>query len=198
MNWKLILVNGLTVLRILLCPILFWLLIADCPLQIANWLLALAFATDFLDGFLARRLKVTSEVGCKLDSVADDLLFCVSILYIKYLFPEVITEHLFAISAASILFFGKMILLWYKHKKLISGMHTHLTKAAAFLQAAFFLQAMFFGPWYLLFKIAIGATMLALVEELVIVATAAKVHQNCKGIFLKQLSGLFRSIFNIR
>ena len=27
--------------------------------------------TDFFDGFLARRLKVTSEFGAKLDSIAD-------------------------------------------------------------------------------------------------------------------------------
>lgn len=198
MNWKLILVNGLTVLRILLCPVLLWMLITNYELQIASYLLAIAFLTDFLDGQLARRLKVTSALGCKLDSVADDLLFCVSILYIKYLFPEVISDHVFAISAASTLFFAKIALLWYKHKKLISGMHTYLTKAAAFLQAAFFIQAMFFGPWEILFKIALGATMLALVEEIVIVITAAGIQNNCKGIFLKQLSGLFRSIFNIR
>lgn len=198
MNWKLILVNGLTILRIILCPVLLWMLIANCQLEFASYLLAFAFLTDLLDGYLARRLKVTSDLGCKLDSVADDLLFCVSILYIKYLFPEVISDHVFAISAASGFFFTKMFLLWFRYRKFISGMHTYLTKAAAFLQAVFFIQAMFFGPWEILFKIAMGATILALVEEIVIIITATGIQQNCKGIFLKQLSGLFRSIFNIR
>lgn len=186
MNWKHILVNGLTISRIILCPILVCMLVCDYALSAANWLLAFAFLTDFLDGFLARRLKATSELGCKLDSFADDLLFCTSILYIKYLYPEIISQHIFAISAASVIFFSKMLLLWYKHKKLISGMHTYLTKVAAFFQALFFLHALFLGPWAILFKIACGVTILSLIEEIVIIATSSQLHKNVKGIFFKK------------
>ena len=44
-------------------------------LEQAAWMIALAAVFDFLDGFAARMLKVTSEVGKELDSLADVISF---------------------------------------------------------------------------------------------------------------------------
>lgn len=56
-------------------------------LQTAFWLVILAAAFDFLDGFTARMLKSYSEVGKQLDSLSDMVSFGVvpaSILYYIY------------------------------------------------------------------------------------------------------------------
>lgn len=42
----------------------------------------LSGVSDVLDGFLARKLKVTSELGSKLDSIADLLLYAVMLIKI--------------------------------------------------------------------------------------------------------------------
>jgi cardiolipin synthase (CMP-forming) len=65
--------NALTILRILLAPVFLYLILND----ILNWsvvVFAAAGLTDFLDGFLAKRFNLTSELGANLDPVADKLL----------------------------------------------------------------------------------------------------------------------------
>jgi CDP-diacylglycerol--glycerol-3-phosphate 3-phosphatidyltransferase len=68
-----------TVLRILLTPLVMVLLTIDGPrpgaLSLAACVLfCLAAATDWVDGFLARRWEVTTKLGSFLDTTADKLL----------------------------------------------------------------------------------------------------------------------------
>ena len=77
----------LTWLRILLIPVftaLFYLPQGWLDAQTVNYLAALIFAaagiTDWLDGFLARHLKQTSDFGAFLDPVADKLMVAVALI----------------------------------------------------------------------------------------------------------------------
>jgi CDP-diacylglycerol--glycerol-3-phosphate 3-phosphatidyltransferase len=74
--------NVLTFMRIALIPVLagvFWL-----PVAWSHWASASVFAvgatTDWLDGYLARRLGQTSAFGAFLDPVADKLLVAVALV----------------------------------------------------------------------------------------------------------------------
>lgn len=79
--------NALTVLRILLIPVVLWLLAAGTPS--ANFWAAMVYIvstiTDFLDGWLARRLGLTSLVGKFLDPLADKLLVMATLIFLAYL-----------------------------------------------------------------------------------------------------------------
>lgn len=77
--------NSLTLMRIFVVPLLVAALVTDSRnIQLAGWSVAneqvalaiflLAAATDFLDGYLARRWKQTTTVGTLLDPIADKLL----------------------------------------------------------------------------------------------------------------------------
>ena len=66
--------NLITVIRLALLPLFFWLLFDTNHRAIAAWLLATLGATDWIDGFLARRLHQVSNVGKILDPVADRML----------------------------------------------------------------------------------------------------------------------------
>lgn len=177
------LVNILTLYRILVCSLLLILLFNDHPAF--KWVMLSAFITDALDGFLARRLKVTSDLGAKLDSLADDILFVVSVISIAYLNIEIITQNYYLISIMTFVLITKFISLWVLHKKLVSGMHTYLTKASALFQAIFFLHSIFFTPNNILFIVMAIQTILAMAEEIIMIISNKELKPNMKGIFFK-------------
>ncbi len=67
-------------LRIALAPVVVALALADAPSGLTAGVFAVAAATDFFDGYLARRWQVTSILGAFLDSTADKLLVTGSLL----------------------------------------------------------------------------------------------------------------------
>ena len=74
--------NLLSISRILMVPVVVGLFFLDSPL--GNWLAAFIFIvaciTDYLDGYFARTLKQTSNLGIFLDPMADKLLVAATIL----------------------------------------------------------------------------------------------------------------------
>lgn len=68
--------NLLTLARILAIPVICWLLVAggDTLRWIAFGLYVIAAITDWLDGYLARKLDQGSPLGRMLDPIADKLL----------------------------------------------------------------------------------------------------------------------------
>jgi cardiolipin synthase len=66
--------NAVTAVRLALIPWYVVLVLGTHHWAIAAWLLATLGATDWIDGYLARRLNQTSNVGKILDPVADRLL----------------------------------------------------------------------------------------------------------------------------
>ncbi len=66
--------NAITLVRLALLPIFFWLLFGTGHRAVAAWLLGTLGATDWIDGFVARRLHQVSNIGKILDPTADRLL----------------------------------------------------------------------------------------------------------------------------
>lgn len=74
--------NVLSVVRLLCAPLFLWLLFGrDEPYQ-AAWLLGALGATDWVDGWIARRFHQVSEVGKVLDPTADRILLGVGMVAI--------------------------------------------------------------------------------------------------------------------
>lgn len=71
--------NALSLLRIALVPVFLWLLLHEMFLS-AIFVLAIAGLTDFLDGFLARKLNQMTKLGKMLDPVADRLYIFATLL----------------------------------------------------------------------------------------------------------------------
>jgi len=72
--------NLVSALRILATPVFLWLLIgADRPAA-AGWVLVAIGASDWVDGYLARRLDQVSELGKMLDPVADRLAIAAALI----------------------------------------------------------------------------------------------------------------------
>jgi cardiolipin synthase len=71
--------NVITLVRLLCLPVYLWLLLGLDDRLAAAALLAVLGATDFVDGYIARRFDQASDLGAILDPVADRLLFFVGI-----------------------------------------------------------------------------------------------------------------------
>ena len=72
--------NLVTIVRLALLPVFFWLLFATGHRALAAWLLAVLGATDWIDGYLARHFHQVSNVGKILDPVADRVLVVAGLL----------------------------------------------------------------------------------------------------------------------
>jgi len=71
--------NLITVVRLCTLPVFVYLLFGADDRWAAGWVLFAIGSTDWLDGYLARRLGQVSTVGKVLDPVADRLLFFVGV-----------------------------------------------------------------------------------------------------------------------
>jgi len=72
--------NVISAVRVAMVPLFLWLLFgADAPLP-AGLLLGGIGATDWVDGFLARRLGQVSELGKLLDPLADRLAITAAVI----------------------------------------------------------------------------------------------------------------------
>jgi cardiolipin synthase (CMP-forming) len=74
--------NLFTLLRLLCLPVFVWILFGLENRQAAAWMLGALGATDWVDGYLARRLGQTSEFGKKFDPTVDRILFVVALIAI--------------------------------------------------------------------------------------------------------------------
>ncbi|MBQ9917685.1 MAG: CDP-diacylglycerol--glycerol-3-phosphate 3-phosphatidyltransferase [Microbacterium sp.] len=71
--------NAITIARILCAPVFLWLLLADAGAGgglrwAAGIVFIVAIATDGVDGYIARRFDIVSDLGKLLDPIADKAL----------------------------------------------------------------------------------------------------------------------------
>jgi len=71
--------NTVSFLRLLLIPVFIWLALVEQTAW-AGVLLGVIGATDWIDGYLARRLDQVTEVGKMLDPIADRLAVAIAVV----------------------------------------------------------------------------------------------------------------------
>lgn len=87
--------------------------------------------SDMLDGFLARKYKITSELGAKIDSIADTIFVFVSVLKIIPFIEISIAIYICIIIIMLIKIFN-IIFGYIKYKKL-TVLHSVANKITGFL-----------------------------------------------------------------
>lgn len=184
-------INGITLYRLIAAPLLL-LLIIFRQVEIFRWLLALSFFTDAIDGFLARRYKVSSILGAKLDSLADDLTVIVGAFAVFLIKRDFVIQQILFIFILLGLYLLQTIMAFRKYGK-VSNFHTYLAKAAAVFQGIFLILIFFLPePPLALFYAAVIITIIDLIEEIILVLILPKWEVNVKGIFwvMKRKTGI--------
>ncbi len=123
--------NGLSVSRIVFMPLLFLFIITDHRLLFLMLYIILG-STDLLDGLIARKFDLISEIGKTLDSVGDLIFYLGSLTFIYMMFPEVVFNNSIPLLLFFIIFTLSFIVSWVKLGKPIL-MHTNLLRFNAMM-----------------------------------------------------------------
>jgi len=156
--------NCITIFRILATCCMVFLDVFSIGFYI---LYALAGFSDVLDGWIARRWKLTSEAGAKLDSIADIMYYIVMVVMIYPVLLETLPIWIWCMIAVAVvlrLFSYGMVAV--KSGQLAS-LHTYLNKLTGLF--------VFLLPFIIKTKIAVGycataagIAILAAVDELTV------------------------------
>lgn len=167
--------------RILAVPLLISLIILDERL-IFTWFLLISYLTDAIDGYLARKLKITSARGSQLDSFGDQLTLIMGLIGLYCFETAFIKENLIIIIIAFIPYILQMIIAFYKYGK-ATAFHTYLAKTSAIIQSVFILWSLFFHPDYVLFYVMILFGLVETFEEITLIFMFDHWVSDIKGIF---------------
>ena len=150
--------------------------------ELFSWLLLLSYSTDMIDGFLARKLKITSPRGSQLDSFGDQLTLFVGFIGLLFFEYEFISANYQWILIPFVLYFFQMLIAFRKYGK-ATAFHTYLAKLSAVVQALFILWLLFFGPVYWLFYSMIIIGIIETIEEILLIYLYPNWVAGVKGYF---------------
>jgi len=178
---KLNIADWFSLYRVFSLPLLIVLIILG-ERNLFTWFLLISYATDAIDGWLARTLKISSARGSQLDSLGDQLTLGVALLGLLIFEEAFIRANLRLILIAFVPYVLQMVLALRKYGK-ATAFHTYLAKISALTQGVFILWLLFFGPVYWLFYLMVGLSILETVEEITLIILYKKWVANVKGIY---------------
>lgn len=167
--------------RIAAAPFLLVFIWLDLRL-VFSWFLLISYCTDAVDGFLARKLSITSPRGSQLDSMGDQITLIIGLLGLFYFETDFIKTNLILILVALFPYIIQMLIAYFKYGK-ATAFHTYLAKLSAVLQGLFILWALFFSPEYILFYIMIIIGLVETFEEIALIFMYDNWASDVKGIY---------------
>ena len=178
---KLNIADWFSLYRIIAVPLLLTFIFLDERL-LFTWFLLISYSTDAIDGFIARKLKITSERGSQLDSFGDQLTLIVALIGLVVFEPTFIKDNLLLIAIAFVPYIIQMIIAFRKYGK-ATAFHTYLAKLSAITQSVFILWLLFFYPVYWLFYGMIVLGVLETIEEIMLIFMYDEWVEGIKGIY---------------
>lgn len=173
--------NILCYTRLALVPVVLALALLGLPFWTGVVLLAGAL-TDVLDGAVARRWKIVTPYGSRLDSIADTLLEVSAGAAFIILRPDIFTAHQLILGAWIAIEVSWMILGYIKFKR-VANLHLYLTKAGGVLAYSFIVYTFIFGYSEPFFYAAAAVLIAASFECLLMVMLAGSVDEHMKSIY---------------
>lgn len=140
-NWTI--PNALSGLRLLGVPVFFWLIVGPENDGLALAILIVSSFTDWLDGYLARKLNQFSRLGELLDPLADRLyvIAALAALYIRDLLPIWVVALLILRDVLM-----SMLLIYLKRFG-ITGVPVHFVGKAATMNLLYALPLVLLGTF---------------------------------------------------
>lgn len=173
--------NILSLYRLLSFPFVLYFAIMGYE-TLFVWLICINLVTDVLDGFIARTFNMKTEIGAKLDSIADNGTFILVFIGL-YLFRwDVLKPHVVGFSIFVSLFALCILLSLIKFRRFPS-LHLYSWKIGGYIQGVFVFTtfAMEFQPF--IFYIMLVWSVFAFLEHIIIQLLIKKMVINAKGLY---------------
>ena len=153
--------NFLSFLRILLVLPIIYSLQSELYL-LAAFLFFLSSMTDFMDGYLARRYELESELGAFLDLIADKILVVTILVWLVFIYTN---QALTILSILIIL--REIIITSFRYYLVLNNAETELIKVNNYgkLKTAFQFFSIFLlilSPLYNIFYLTFSLTLLSI------------------------------------
>ena len=172
--------NILSLLRLALVPVLVALASAQRG-DIFLLVLVVSLISDVLDGYLARKLDLASELGAKLDSCGDILTYAAMILGLHLIWPDIFDQQAEFLFAAMMSFVLPTLLAFRKFGSYPSY-HTWGAKLAAVLIAPAY-YVLILTDVDSFFRVVILFHVLVAVEEMAITYILNQPRSNVSSVF---------------
>ncbi len=157
--------NLLSSFRLVAAPFLLLIASQNMP-KLFLTLLAVSLMTDAVDGFVARRCKVTSKTGARLDSWGDFITFVAIAVSAWWLWPRIFISEIPFVVAGITSFFLPVAIGLIKFRKL-TCYHTWAAKIQAVLMcSALYILFVTGTAWP--FRYAVILQALVSIEEIII------------------------------
>jgi CDP-diacylglycerol--glycerol-3-phosphate 3-phosphatidyltransferase len=173
--------NILSLYRIIIFPFIFYLVYIKDE-SLFTVFITISLVTDILDGLIARAFKMQTQIGVKLDSLADIGTTLLAFLAVYVLKWEQLKPHAFAVLIFFIAWLLAYLVAIIRFGGLV-GLHTYLFKITGYLQGAFIVTLFVFNFNLLLFYFAVIVGIIASIEEIIIVSIIPKPISNVKGLY---------------
>lgn len=157
--------NAMSVLRIVLALALLPAMLIGQRTLFVGLLLA-AYVTDAADGFVARRLGVTSDLGRLLDSLGDYVLVLTLVPGLFVLWPALMRAEAWWIGLAAATYFAPTVWSLVRWRT-VPGLHTRASKGLAVGMSVALPLALLGGPVWP-FRLACCLQLLVAAEEFAI------------------------------
>ena len=174
--------NIITGMRLLGIPVL-WLFAIAGEAVVVGVGFFLAWLSEALDGFLARRLDAVSAWGSRFDSISDGLMFASGLAWIVMLRPDFAREQTVPLAIWVGIGAAAYLVGWIRFRRL-ADVHLWSAKAANFLGFLFVAWLLVFGTYApAFFYFVIGVCILAATETLLALATRERIDEPVATIF---------------
>jgi len=178
--------NLFTLARFLLIPVLWVLAIKGYSIYVGIGLI-IGGLTDAIDGYLARRLDLTSKFGSQFDSLADHILGTSAIVWLLMLEPAVFQDNTVIFLIAVFLYLVRMVVGWVKFKR-IANLHLYSGKVYGGIQIVFLAHTFLFeGYNRTLFFIMVSVFIISIIEGLILMFTHDRVDEHMGSVILVYL-----------
>ncbi len=173
--------NILSLYRLLSFPFILYLALQGHE-RIFVILFVINLITDILDGWIARRFNMQTEIGSRLDSIADIGSFILAFVGIYMFKLADFRPHFLSFGIFIGLFVFSNILSLIKFKQTPS-LHLYSWKIGGYIQGIFFFTLFVFGYNKYVYYFMVTWGIIAFLEHIIIQLLIKKMLINAKGLY---------------
>lgn len=173
--------NLLSGYRIVALPFIIWALVSG-ERNLFITLLSVNLVTDILDGYIARKWKLETKLGAKLDSIADIGTYLVAVWGMFALERAFMNEHAAVLITLVVLYLLPQLVAIIKFRQ-IASLHLYSGKVVAYLQGIFIFTFFIWGHSDWFFYPVMLVSYLSYLEETIAILVIPALKENAKSLY---------------